>query len=165
MSNSDSTEAATAWERQQLDEMRADLNSVWTNEVTGAESPFIKGVTFTSIDLRDEHPRTSVVALFVVDGQPDRTFGAAWNLYDESGARNDLSEAALGLNEDIASRGVPTADDVGPDADGIEWYEPFRSSPRTEAGSLPHGDPGGKSVGMGIYRSRDRPDARRREQP
>lgn len=111
------------FEQAQLDRLRGAFLEGWlTSE--GGTRPFIDGVTFDVIELRDSFPDRAVVALFHAEDRPGIQFGRRWRLYDELGNPVDHEYADIHLREDIesSSGGLPPAGDCVPDAAGVVWF-------------------------------------------
>jgi hypothetical protein len=111
------------FEHDQLDRLRGGFLGGWrTSE--GGTRPFIKGVTFDVVELRNEFPDAVIVALFHAADRPGIQFGRRWRLYDELGNPVDRKYADVYLMEDVESSGggLPPNDSCVPDETGVTWF-------------------------------------------
>lgn len=112
-----------AFEADELEKLRGSLFGGWRSE-GGEQHAFIRGITFESVELEGEFPRTAVVALFRADDRPGVLFGRRWNLYDDLGNAEPLEYVDINLMEDIeaAGYGLPPMSKCSPDENGIVWF-------------------------------------------
>ena len=111
------------YERNQLEDIRGSLLGGWCSQ-DGSRLPFIRGVTFQSVELRGEFPGSEVVALFRSRERPGVLFGRRWPLYDDLGNLAPLEVADINLMEDVeaSGHGLPPLRACIPDTDGIVWF-------------------------------------------
>jgi len=112
-----------AHEREQLEFFQSALFGGWTVEES-VTRPFITGVTFDSVQLREAFPDSQIVAPFHSDDRPGIQFGRRWRIYDELGNLSDLQYAEIHLLEDVesGSGGLPSMDRCQPDEAGVVWF-------------------------------------------
>ena len=114
---------ANRFEQSQLSQLRGSFLDGWHAE-DGAGKPFIEGVSFDTVELREDFPGRQIVALFHAQDRPGIQFGRCWRLYDELGNPVEHEYADIGLMEDIesASGGLPAPASCLPAADGVVWF-------------------------------------------
>ena len=103
--------------------MSCPLSGGWHGP--GGEShPFIEGVTFEAVELRNEFPETEIVVTFRAEGRPGVRFGRRWPLYDDLGNQRSVEYADIHLMEDIeaAGYGLPPSSRCVADEEGIVWF-------------------------------------------
>ena len=112
-----------SFERSQLEGLR-DVFLADESRGSEDEPSFINGITFESVELRDQFPDTHVVACFRADNRPGILFARRWNLYDELGNTQDHEYAEIHLAESIeaAGWGLPPVEECRPDSEGIVWF-------------------------------------------
>jgi hypothetical protein len=112
----------TKYGADELEKMRASLFGGWHAEKR-ERHPFIRGITFESVELDGEFPYTAVVARFRANDRAGILFGRRWTLYDDLGNVEPLEYADIHLMEDIeaAGHGLPPMSQCAPDDTGVVW--------------------------------------------